>query len=52
MITCVTPHVGVWIETQPYLIIRLLRLVTPHVGVWIETSKASAKNVKIKSHLM
>ena len=33
----VTPHVGVWIETD-----RVVRLitevsVTPHVGVWIET---------------
>ena len=41
----VTPHVGVWIETDTCAILVLEMYVTPHVGVWIETSKVSAKNV-------
>ena len=32
----VTPHVGVWIETERF--VPFLNIcVTPHVGVWIET---------------
>ena len=34
---CVTPHVGVWIETKRRSCTRFDRRVTPHVGVWIET---------------
>ena len=34
---CVTPRVGVWIETLVKTLIKLLRCVTPRVGVWIET---------------
>ena len=34
---CVTPHVGVWIETLTFCFQLLICLVTPHVGVWIET---------------
>ena len=33
----VTPHVGVWIETDIYNQIDGKVEVTPHVGVWIET---------------
>ena len=33
----VTPHVGVWIETQKMSNVREGLAVTPHVGVWIET---------------
>ena len=33
----VTPFVGVWIETEYYIIISKRRRVTPFVGVWIET---------------
>ena len=33
----VTPHVGVWIETQNMKINQMNNEVTPHVGVWIET---------------
>ena len=33
----VTPYVGVWIETFPYLCIVERETVTPYVGVWIET---------------
>ena len=33
----VTPHVGVWIETQGNEYDLNLQTVTPHVGVWIET---------------
>ena len=35
----VTPHVGVWIETESIERRHVLIKVTPHVGVWIETSK-------------
>ena len=34
---CVTPCVGVWIETQYYCIRVKGDSVTPCVGVWIET---------------
>ena len=34
----VTPHVGVWIETQSLATYCSILAVTPHVGVWIETS--------------
>ena len=37
----VTPHVGVWIETDPATATRCSPWVTPHVGVWIETSVGS-----------
>ena len=33
----VTPHVGVWIETQKCSYNGGRSCVTPHVGVWIET---------------
>ncbi len=33
----VTPHVGVWIETEVERDYSVCRYVTPHVGVWIET---------------
>ena len=35
--TTVTPHVGVWIETQYVSLVGTIPEVTPHVGVWIET---------------
>ena len=35
----VTPHVGVWIETENYEQMLQQEYVTPHVGVWIETSQ-------------
>ena len=38
--TCVTPFVGVWIETEPSVLPDLKTLVTPFVGVWIETKDA------------
>ena len=34
---CVTPYVGVWIETQYTGLLPSLFCVTPYVGVWIET---------------
>ena len=37
MLRAVTPHVGVWIETQIWQNIGATDWVTPHVGVWIET---------------
>ena len=37
IIPCVTPYVGVWIETQPYTTNMQRWHVTPYVGVWIET---------------
>ena len=33
----VTPHVGVWIETDVTICSYTRLFVTPHVGVWIET---------------
>ena len=33
----VTPHTGVWIETNIVVYALLQLLVTPHTGVWIET---------------
>ena len=33
----VTPHVGVWIETEVVPSQQEVDDVTPHVGVWIET---------------
>ena len=33
----VTPCVGVWIETKPYIYYYYYYYVTPCVGVWIET---------------
>ena len=34
---CVTPFVGVWIETSGTLRASWTETVTPFVGVWIET---------------
>ena len=34
---CVTPYVGVWIETADLIFDGLAAPVTPYVGVWIET---------------
>ena len=34
---CVTPFVGVWIETTIFIFIVSVSEVTPFVGVWIET---------------
>ena len=34
---CVTPYVGVWIETSSVTPLRVHDVVTPYVGVWIET---------------
>jgi len=33
----VTPHAGVWIETNGTMLVGLSAGVTPHAGVWIET---------------
>ena len=38
----VTPHVGVWIETEAIGNYIAGSLVTPHVGVWIETYPLAA----------
>ena len=40
--SCVTPHVGVWIETPLGCRQASRRDVTPHVGVWIETTMLMA----------
>ena len=37
---CVTPYVGVWIETLPLSALDFENCVTPYVGVWIETSSS------------
>ena len=34
----VTPHAGVWIETNAVGLLHLTKYVTPHAGVWIETT--------------
>ena len=41
----VTPHTGVWIETNLAAILLLICPVTPHTGVWIETK--NQKDIKI-----
>ena len=40
----VTPHVGVWIETNIAKQVGDYYYVTPHVGVWIETNKSYLKD--------
>ena len=50
--TCVTPHVGVWIETEIREIFSQFLDVTPHVGVWIETDKPADITLDNRSHLM
>ncbi|HQO32879.1 MAG TPA: hypothetical protein PK534_11795, partial [Chitinophagales bacterium] len=37
----VTPHAGVWIETDAYCGKYHAKEVTPHAGVWIETQMRS-----------
>ena len=38
LLTMVTPHAGVWIETNcGYAELVVRKIVTPHAGVWIET---------------
>ena len=39
----VTPHVGVWIETDLANRRELWEKVTPHVGAWIETYEDNPK---------
>ena len=41
----VTPHVGVWIETEDRFSHFAKRRVTPHVGVWIETDATSTMSM-------
>ena len=48
--SCVTPYVGVWIETFPLIISVLLLEVTPYVGVWIETLFIFYKFKFVPSH--
>ena len=46
---CVTPRVGVWIETFIILDGQRRGSVTPRVGVWIETLKKCLKLLEVKS---
>ena len=48
----VTPHVGVWIETELHINNNYVEYVTPHVGVWIETYNMKHINKIRVSHLM
>ena len=48
----VTPHVGVWIETQENRTTVIRSVVTPHVGVWIETRRDLGNLEDAWSHLM
>ena len=48
----VTPHVGVWIETDIEEVSVDGQAVTPHVGVWIETEPTEVEFFRTKSHLM
>ena len=48
----VTPHVGVWIETDMRTKEVPRDSVTPHVGVWIETQSGILKRTRLMSHLM
>ena len=47
---CVTPCMGVWIETCSVIPLLRLPLVTPCMGVWIETSQPFRSNWRWKSH--
>ena len=47
---CVTPFVGVWIETSRWSLRDNAWRVTPFVGVWIETSSESLLTCSAKSH--
>ena len=40
--SCVTPFVGVWIETKLLQMLGYGNFVTPFVGVWIETITSSS----------
>ncbi len=40
----VTPHAGVWIETNLLYFKSLTAVVTPHAGVWIETSAVTVRS--------
>jgi len=42
----VTPHAGVWIETQGRKQQAKRQIVTPHAGVWIETPTIPIKKRK------
>ena len=48
---CVTPCVGVWIETRGLRELTAASVVTPCVGVWIETSILQQRvNLPLLSH--
>ena len=46
----VTPHVGVWIETDIEEVSVDGQAVTPHVGVWIETQQSHKIPLRNGSH--
>ena len=46
----VTPHTGVWIETDEVRPLMKIGIVTPHTGVWIETSHLSLMCLHMSSH--
>ena len=47
---CVTPFVGVWIETSLVCLASPSWCVTPFVGVWIETLGATKSSMWVLSH--
>ena len=47
---CVTPFVGVWIETNHVANGVIQELVTPFVGVWIETNEVAKDDKAVMSH--
>ena len=50
MFDCVTPCVGVWIETLTVSMISTRKWVTPCVGVWIETPQCTERPSESPSH--
>ena len=49
---CVTPYVGVWIETLITSVASAKTTVTPYVGVWIETKGTLYQIPRVPSLLM
>ena len=51
-LNCVTPFVGVWIETIFDLSVGMAENVTPFVGVWIETACLLIRRFAMTSHTL
>ena len=52
LVLCVTPFVGVWIETDVFVCDGYRLCVTPFVGVWIETLLQRIDNMRVDGHTL